>query len=133
MAIEFKSAEISDEKVLTDLWIESFDPTRRVELLQNFTKREIFHHCLREINQFWKFLHLWLILNDEKVIGYLFTSSSDAPYKKCNGKATIHEIYLMSQFRNHGIERQALYFFEEFCDERNLHLSFAIKPEWKLF
>lgn len=154
MRIEFKAAEFSDEKILADLWVESNatpyrlppprvwlpwrkfewappEAYRQTEVMQNSTNTEILRYSLREINKYWKFLFLWLIVCDGEAVGYLFVTAS--PKQAHEDQAALHEIYLPLEFRNRGIERQAVSFIEKFCEERELPLSHFVKPEWKLY
>jgi predicted acetyltransferase len=140
MQITFKDAEEVNEKILINLWSESF----KFGWLPDFWKKKKF----RQFSYFltkkcsWEFFKYWLILCDDEPAGFvLITFGSDrcpelilsTPFTMTKKPATIHEVYIRRQFRGCGVGKQTRFHIETFCNEKELRLSFPNKREWRLF
>lgn len=129
----------SDEKILAKFFYDWLivQQRKRIRLKEwllnfNFIRKKILRFCSKEILKHWDKLLFWIILIDEKEIGFSALSWNESK-EKSSRKATIHDIYLLPEFRRKKIEEHVVTKFYEFCDENNLRLGFSAKPEWELF
>lgn len=128
-----------DEKILAEFFYDwlNVQQERRVKIKEvllnfNFIRKKILQFYSKEILRHWDKLLFWMISDDEKEIGFSAISWSDGKDKSA-GRATIHDIYLLPEFRGKKIENYVVTKFYEFCDENNLRLGFSVNPEWGLF
>lgn len=133
----------SDEKMLAKFFCDCLinqqeNPDRIANKLLKFSfnfslvRNKILQKYPKELSRYWDELLFWIVLADEKAIGFSLISWNERE-EKSSRKATIHEIYLLSEFRKKKIEDHIVTGILDFCNENNLRLSFPVNPGWQLF
>lgn len=121
MQIKFKSAEISDEQILTELRHEFSELEPFPNPLDDETNRAI----VRQLIENERLGKIWLILVDGEAVGYIvLTYGYSLEY--AGRDALIDELYLRENYRGCGIGKQTIEFVSEFCRAngiRALHLE----------
>lgn len=147
LQIKMRLSAKPDEKILAQFFYASLkkhpfstlnEPTKPLiriiyNLLDfNFSRKRILHYFSKIYLETWERLLFWIILAEEKPVGFIMVTWNEGK-KRNNRAATIHDIYLLSEFCGKKIEEHAVTEILNFCDENNLRLGFPVNPEWKLF
>lgn len=110
MRIEFKTAEILDEQILTALRREFCELEPFPNPLDDATNRAVVRQLI-ENEQLGK---IWLISVDGNAVGYIvLTYGYSLEY--AGRDALIDELYLQENYRGRGIGKQTIEFVSDFC------------------
>ncbi|BBD58381.1 putative acetyltransferase [Nostoc sp. HK-01] len=119
MNINYQKAAISDLTILLEL-VEEFHETENLPFDKN-SDRNVLIELLRNES----FGQIWLILQEDEVIGYIvLTLGYSLEYR--GRDAFVDEFYLRPKHRGQGIGTQTLIFAEEICHNlgvQALHLE----------